>query len=82
MIDELLKAALLRAIERRAGSLVTDVLDPQVEARLLQLGFWRIKTSPEFMVYSPTRRELMYEPSNWFLTRGDSDVSVFEGPNV
>ena len=82
VIDELLKAALLRAIERRAGSLVTDVLDPQVEARLLQLGFWRIKTSPEFMVYSPTRQELMYDPGNWFLSRADSDVSIFEEPNI
>ena len=82
VIDELLKAALRLAIERRAGSLVTDVLDPKVEARLLQLGFWRIKTSPEFMVYSPTRRELMYDPGNWFLSRADSDVSIFEEPNI
>lgn len=82
IIDELLQAALRLAIERRAGSLVTDVLDPQVEARLRKLGFWRIKASPEFMVYSPSRQELMYEPGNWFLTRADSDVSIFEEPNI
>jgi len=82
IIDELLGAALRMAIEKRAGSLVTDVLDPMVEARLKHLGFWRIKSSPEFMVYSPNRHELMYQPDNWFLTRADSDVSVFEEPNI
>lgn len=82
VIDELLKAALRLAIERRAGSLVTDVLDPRIEERLRYFGFWRIKAAPPFMVYSPTRQELMYEPSNWFLTRADSDVSIFEEPNL
>jgi GNAT superfamily N-acetyltransferase len=81
-IDELLKAALRLSLERRAGSLVTDVRDPRVEARLRRLGFWHIRKSPPFMVYSPTRRELMYESDNWFLTRADSDVSVFEDPNL
>jgi GNAT superfamily N-acetyltransferase len=81
-IDELLKAALRLSLERRAGSLVTDVRDARVEERLRQLRFWHIKKSPPFMVYSPTRRELMYEPRNWFLTRADSDVSVFEDPNL
>jgi hypothetical protein len=81
-IDELLKAALRLSIERRAGSLVTDVRDPRVEERLQKLSFWPIKKSPPFMVYSPNRRELMYEPDNWFLTRADSDVSVFEDPNL
>jgi hypothetical protein len=77
-----LKAALRLAIERRAGSLVTDVLDPRVEARLRNFGFWRIKASPDFTVYSPTRQELMYKSDNWFLSRADSDVSIFEEPNI
>ncbi|HEV2883228.1 MAG TPA: GNAT family N-acetyltransferase [Pyrinomonadaceae bacterium] len=81
-IDELLKAALRLAIERRAGSLVTDIRDPRIEGRLKKFGFWNIKKSPPFMVYSPTRQELMYEPNNWFLTRADSDVSIFEDPNL
>lgn len=81
-IDELLKAALRLSLERRAGSLVTDVRDPKVEERLREFRFWPIKKSPPFMVYSQTRRELMYEPNNWFLTRADSDVSVFEDPNL
>jgi GNAT superfamily N-acetyltransferase len=82
VIDELLNAALRLAIDRRAGSLVIDVLDPWVEARLRKFGFWRIKASPEFIVYSPTRQELMYKSENWFLNRADSDVSIFEEPNV
>jgi GNAT superfamily N-acetyltransferase len=82
IIDELLKAALRLSLERRAGSLVTDVRDPKVEERLRQLRFFQIKKSPPFMVYSPSQRELMYEPQNWFLTRADSDVSVFEDPNL
>jgi GNAT superfamily N-acetyltransferase len=81
-IDELLKAALRLSIKNRAGSLVTDVREPGIEARLKQLGFWQIKKSPPFMIYSPTSRDIMYEPANWFLTRADSDVSIFEEPNL
>jgi GNAT superfamily N-acetyltransferase len=81
IVDELLQAALRRAVARRAGSLVIDVLDARVEARLLQLGFKRIKASPEFTVYSPIGQELLYDPAKWFLSRADSDVSIFEEPN-
>ncbi len=83
IIDELLRAALRRAVERRAGSLVTDVHDARVEARLRHFGFWHIKNSPQFMAHASEGREkLMYDPANWFLTRGDSDVSIFEHPNL
>jgi len=82
IIDELFKTALRRCVERRAGSLVTDVRDPLLAERLRSFGFFRIKQAPPFMVYSPDKRELMYEPDNWFLTRADSDVSIFEGPNL
>jgi GNAT superfamily N-acetyltransferase len=81
VIDELLDAALELALERRAGSLVADVLDARVEERLVRRGFWRIKRAPGFMVYSETERELTNDPRNWFLTRADSDVSIFEHPN-
>jgi GNAT superfamily N-acetyltransferase len=80
-IDELLKAALRLAIDRHAGSLVTDVLDLRLEARLRRWGFWRIKAAPPFIAYSSSQTELMYAPGNWFLTRADSDVSIFEDPN-
>ncbi len=82
VIDNLLQGALGLAIERRAGGLVTDVLDARVERRLRQLGFWRIKAAPPFMVGAVERQDLMYERNNWFLTRGDSDVSIFEDPNL
>lgn len=83
IIDELLRAALRMALERRAGSLVTDMHDARVEERLRRFGFWHIKKSPQFMAHATQGREaLMYEPDNWFLTRGDSDVSIFEHPNL
>ncbi len=82
VIDNLLKAALHLALERRAGSLVTDVLNQRVEQRLRHFGFHRVKASPGFMVGPGGRQQLMTERSNWFLTRGDSDVSIFEDPNV
>ena len=82
VIDELLRAALNLALERRAGSLVTDVLEARVEERLVRRGFWRIKRAPGFMVYSETERDLVNDPRNWFLTRADSDVSIFEHPNL
>jgi GNAT superfamily N-acetyltransferase len=82
IVDELLKTALRQSLERQAGSLVTDVRDPLLVERLRSFGFFRIKRAPPFMVYSPNKRELMYEPDNWFLTRADSDVSIFEAPNL
>ncbi|HEY0080148.1 MAG TPA: GNAT family N-acetyltransferase [Pyrinomonadaceae bacterium] len=82
VIEILLKGALGLALERRAGGLVTDVLDPRVEQALGRLGFWRVKASPPFMAGTLDRQDLMYERSNWFLTRGDSDVSIFEEPNL
>ncbi|HZH89558.1 MAG TPA: GNAT family N-acetyltransferase [Pyrinomonadaceae bacterium] len=82
VIDELIRAALTLALERRAGSLVTDVLDARVEERLVRRGFWCIKRAPGFMVYGETERELINDPRKWFLTRADSDVSIFEHPNL
>jgi hypothetical protein len=82
VIDGLLKAALALALEKRAGGLVIDVLDPHVERRVERLGFWRIRNSPGFIAKSVDRQDLFYERSNWFLTRGDSDVSIFEQPNL
>jgi GNAT superfamily N-acetyltransferase len=82
VIDALLKASLQLAMDRRAGSLVTDVLDVRVEAHLKRHGFWRIKNSPRFMASSTEFQEILYQPENWYLTRGDSDVSIFEEPNV
>jgi GNAT superfamily N-acetyltransferase len=82
VIESLLKGALRLALERNAGGLVIDVLDPRVEQKLRQFGFWHIKASPPFMAGTFEHQDLMYKRSNWFLTRGDSDVSIFEEPNL
>lgn len=82
VIDNLLKGAVRLALERRAGGLVIDVLDELVEQRLRQFRFWRIKASPPFMAGTFEDQDLMYVRDNWFLTRADSDVSIFEQTNV
>jgi hypothetical protein len=82
VIDSLLGGALRLAIERRAGSLVVDVRDKLVENRLAHFGFRRVKVSPAFAAKTQAGQDLIYQPSNWFLTRGDSDVSIFEEPNL
>jgi GNAT superfamily N-acetyltransferase len=82
VVDNLLEAAFSRAIERRAGGLVIDILDPLVEKRLRRFRPLRIKASPPFMAGSFEDQYLMYVRNNWFLTRGDSDVSIFEQPNL
>ena len=82
VIENLLKGALRLALERRAGGLVIDVLDTRVEQKLRQFGFWHIKASPPFMAGTFEHQDLMYERHNWFLTRGDSDVGIFEQPNL
>lgn len=81
VVDELLKTALRLALERQTGSLVTDMLDPLVESRLQKFGFWRIQAAPQFMACTSDHPDLIYKESNWFLTRADSDISIFEQPN-
>jgi len=82
IIDELLKAALNLAVEHRIGSLVTDVVDRHVEERLQRFGFWRVKNPLQLMVKSEKYHDSAYDINNWFITRGDSDVSIFEDPNL
>lgn len=82
VIDALLNAALQLAVERKAGGVVTDVLDGRTEARLKKLKFWRIKNSPPFMATSSEFPDEICDPAKWYLTRADADVSIFEEPNV
>jgi len=82
IIDELLQGALQLAVNRRVGALVTDVTDPLVEERLQRFGFWRTKNPQQLMVKSADHQDLLYDSSNWFLTRGDSDTSIFEQSNL
>ena len=81
IIDALIRAALGEAIARKAGSLVTDVLDAKVEARLKKHRFWQVRNAPRFMASSKQFQGAMYREENWHLTRGDADVSIFEEPN-
>jgi GNAT superfamily N-acetyltransferase len=82
IVDRLIGVALRRANELRAGSLVTDVLDEVTEERLKRNGFWRIRKSPQFMACAADRNEPICDPKNWYLTRGDSDVSIVEESNL
>jgi hypothetical protein len=81
-IDKLLQGALQIALERRAGTLVTDVVDALIEERLKYFNFSRVRNPLQLMVKTPTAPEILYDANNWFLTRGDSDISIFEDPNV
>lgn len=80
-IDRLLQGALQLALERRAGTLVTDVADDLIEERLRHCGFSRVKNPLQLMVKTPTAQNILYDASRWFLTRGDADISIFEDPN-
>ena len=82
IVSILLRGALQKAVERRAAALVTDVIDPLVEEHLKELGFWHIKSPLELMVSSPGHNGLLSKSRNWFLTRGDSDISIFEQSNL
>jgi GNAT superfamily N-acetyltransferase len=81
-VDALIEFAVAEALQRRAGSLVTDVLDPLAEASLTRQGFWRIHKAPRFMAYTEDSQDPIHDPRNWFLTRADSDVSILEAPNL
>ncbi len=81
-IDALLGGALQIAVERRVGALVTDVLDNLIEQRLKFFGFGRVKNPLQLLVKSNAHREILENAKQWFVTRGDSDASIFEQPNL
>lgn len=82
VVDDLIEASLERAVERRVGGLVTDALDPLLQERLKNFGFWPVKSGLQLMVKAPENQGMLYDGSKWFLTRGDSDISIFEHPNI
>lgn len=82
IIDELIRGALQIAASRGAGTLVTDAVDPLLGQKLLHTGFHRVKNPLQLMVKSSEHGNLLYNAENWFLTRGDSDTSIFEHPNL
>jgi GNAT superfamily N-acetyltransferase len=81
-VNALLRGSLELACRLQAGTLVTDVIDPLIQERLHYFGFWRVKNPLLLMVKSQEHQDLLYNPANWFLTRGDSDISIFEQPNL
>lgn len=82
IIDELLRGALQIAASRGAGVLVTDAVDMLIAERLRHFGFRRVKNPLQLMIKSNENQDLLYDAENWFLTRGDSDISIFEQPNL
>lgn len=82
IVDELLRGALQLAVERQAGTLVTDAIDKLFEERLRHFNFTRVKNPLQLLVKSAEHHDLLYNQSNWFLTRGDADISIFEQPNI
>lgn len=80
--DALLNAALRLAIERRAGRIVTDLLNKPAEDALLRNGFFKTKSPLLLMVKSGVAENIALDPNEWFVTRGDSDTTIFETPNL
>ena len=81
-INMLLDEAVRLAIEREVGSVVTDVIDERVERLLKHAGFWRVKSDLQLQANVPRHQDVVYDAVNWYLTRGDSDISIFESPNI
>ncbi len=81
IVDALINGALRLAVERRAGALVTDVLDNLVQKRLEYFGFSRVKNPLQLLVKNPEQNPTLEDLNEWFITRGDSDTSIFEEPN-
>lgn len=82
IIDKLIQAGLQLALERRVGALVTDVSDSLVEKRLKAANFSQIKNPLQLLVKTEEQRDILENINEWFVTRGDSDASVFEQPNL
>jgi len=81
-VDTLLQGAMQLCLERRAGGLVADAIDDLLEDRLRHFGFWKVNSPLQLMAKSPANQDLVYKRDNWFLTRGDSDISIFEDSNA
>lgn len=82
IIEKLVRGAVQIAAERGAGVLVTDAADDLIEAGLKSSGFARVKNPMQLIVKSNESADVLLDPGKWFLTRGDSDISIFEHPNV
>lgn len=81
-LDALLAGTLDLAIERGVGSVVTDAIDKRLEQRLKRHGFWQVKSDLQLLANVPRNQDEIYRAENWYLTRGDADISIFEAPNL
>ena len=61
---------------------MTDVIDKKIEAQLKFFGFSRVKSPLQLLVKSAEHQEILTDANGWFVTRGDSDASIFEQPNL
>lgn len=82
IVDALLNAAIKVCVERRAGGLVADATDKLLQERLRRFGFWKVDSPLQLMSKMPEHQDVVYDPESWFLTRADSDISIFEDPNI
>lgn len=82
IIDALVRGVLQLALKRRAGVLVTDVSDLLFEERLQFFGFGKIKNPLQLLVKTSEKQAVLKDFSQWLMTRGDSDTSIFEQPNL
>jgi len=80
--DDLINSALKLAVEKRVGRIVTDLLNKDAEDALTRHSFFKTKSPLLLMVKSAVSNDLALDPSKWFVTRGDSDTTIFETPNV
>lgn len=81
-VDALIGASLTLCAERKVGGLVTDAIDPLLENRLRFFGFWKINSPLQLMAKAPENQEALYRADRWYLTRSDSDISIFEHSNL
>ena len=81
-IDALLRECVRLAAERRCGGVVIDVMDDRIQDRLRHAGFWKVKNPLQLMAWSEAEDPTLLDPNSWFLTRGDSDISIFEHANA
>jgi GNAT superfamily N-acetyltransferase len=82
-VDHLIAAMLERCASGKIASIVTDVVDGLISERLRHHGFWRVRKNPlQFLVKTREDAEVLCDPGNWFLTRGDADTSILEEVNL
>ncbi|MFL6373722.1 MAG: GNAT family N-acetyltransferase [Pyrinomonadaceae bacterium] len=81
-VDALFAYIVNGAIDRRVGSIVTDIIDPLITDVIKNFGFVRSSSRLEMMVNGPEHKAELCNINNWFLTRGDSDITLFEPTNI